>query len=67
MQIDAPWSATDFHLTYSFWGKNLSKKFIEESIKVSEDELCGVTDVLKHATNITQEYHIYESKDKLSV
>ena len=65
MKKDAPWSATDFHLTYSFWGRDLSEDFIVEAIRVSEEELCGVTDVLKNATNITSEYHMYESKAKL--
>jgi putative redox protein len=67
MRKDAPWSATDFHLTYSFWDKDLSDDFVSESIRVSEEELCGVTDVLKHATKITSEYHIYDYKDKLTI
>ena len=42
MKNNAPWSATDFHLTYTFWGNDLSEDFVMESIKVSESELCGV-------------------------
>lgn len=62
MKKDVPWSATDFHLTLNFWGKELSDGFVAESIKVSEEELCGVTDVLKHSRKITNEYKIYRSE-----
>ena len=67
MKKEAPWSATDFHLMYTFWGRDLSEDFVVESIRVSEEELCGVTEVLKHATNITYEYKILDFKDKLTV
>jgi putative redox protein len=67
MKKNAPWSATDFHLTYTFWGKDLSEDLIMESIQVSEEELCGVTEVLKQATNITYDYKIFDTKDKTSM
>ncbi len=64
-KIEAPRSATNFHMFFTFWGKELSEDFVVESIRVAEEELCEVTDVLKHITKITHEYHILETKNKL--
>jgi putative redox protein len=63
MKKVAPWSVTEFHLTISFWGRDLAEDFVSESLRVSEEELCGVTDVLRYSAKITNEFRIYGSKD----
>ena len=56
---------TDFHLKYTFWGSELSEKAVADAIRIASDQLCGVTDLLRKGANITDEYEMLDSKDKL--
>ena len=65
MKEEAPWTFTDFHMKYTFWGSELSEKAVIDSIRIGSEQLCGVTDLLRKGATITDEYEILESKDKL--
>ena len=63
MKKVAPWSVTEFARAQSVSWVEIYRKTLFESLRVSEEELCGVTDVLRCSTKITNEYSIYSSKD----
>jgi putative redox protein len=65
MKPDAPWTFTDFHMKYTFWGSELSEKAVVDAIRIGTEQLCGVTDLLSKCAAITDEYVIHKSKDKL--
>ena len=51
---------TNIHLKYIIKGKNISKKAVESSIRLSEEEYCSVGGMLKKAVKITSSYEISE-------
>jgi len=65
MKEDAPWTFTDFHMKYTFWGSELSEKAVVDAIRIGSEQLCGVTDLLSKGATVTDEYVIHKSKDKL--
>ena len=65
MKEDAPWTFTDFHMKYTFWGSELSEKAVVDAIRIGTEQLCGVTDLLSKGATIIDEYELLESKDKL--
>ncbi|MDQ1281619.1 MAG: putative redox protein [Thermoproteota archaeon] len=49
---------TGIHLKYIIKGKNISKKAVENAIRLSEEEYCSVGGMLKKTVNITSSYEI---------
>jgi putative redox protein len=44
---------TDIHLTYTFKGKDLPMERLERAVFLSQEKYCGVTAMLRKASNIT--------------
>ena len=65
MKEEAPWTFTDFHMKYTFWGSELSEKAVVDAIRIGTEQLCGVTDLLSKGAKITEEYEILENKERL--
>ena len=56
---------TSMHLTFEFWGKDLTKnlKKIEKAVNLSDERYCGVSAVYKKAMEITSEIILHENVD----
>ena len=49
---------TKIHLTYKFWGKDLSEKAIDRAIDLSENKYCSVSEMLRSTAKITSSYEM---------
>lgn len=49
---------TKIHLTYKFWGENLSDNSISRAIELSETKYCSVSAMLREKAEITSEYQL---------
>ncbi len=52
------------NLEYVFYGKNVREKDVERAIELSQDKYCGVTEMLRHAVNITHSYKIVDTSEE---
>ncbi len=48
------------HVTYEFWGKNLSLEKLQKAVNLSEERYCGVSVTYRKALQITSEIVIHE-------
>jgi putative redox protein len=46
------------HITYFFKGNSIDKSKVEKAINLSQDKYCGVSFMLKKASEITYDIHI---------
>jgi putative redox protein len=49
------------HITYLFSGKDIDKGKVEKAVNLSQDKYCGVSHMLKQASEITWEIIINEN------
>ena len=56
---EQPQYYTKMHVIYEFWGEDLPKHKIERAVRLSEEELCGVSALYKKAIEVSSEivYH----------
>lgn len=57
---DHPKIYTKIHLTYTFFGEDLSLEKLERAVKLSKDRYCGVSAMLSKAADITYEIIVKE-------
>jgi putative redox protein len=57
---ESPRVFTDIRLKYIIKGKKISRKAVEDAIRLSEEEYCSVGGMLKKAVKITSSYEILE-------
>ncbi len=48
------------HVTYEFWGKDLSREKLEKAVNLSEERYCGVSVSYRKAMQITSEIVIHQ-------
>lgn len=48
------------HLTYEFWGDNLPFAKLDKAIRLSQDQYCGVSAMLRKAADISYEIKIMD-------
>jgi len=48
------------HLEYQFRGKDLPMDKLEKAVKLSKERYCGVSEMLRHAAEITSEIKILD-------
>ena len=53
---------TKIHLTYKFWGENISEKAAERAIDLSENKYCSVSEMLRSTAKITSSFEINPEK-----
>lgn len=49
------------HLIYQFKGKDLPMDKLEKAVNLSEERYCGVTEVYRHAVEMSKEIKVVES------
>jgi putative redox protein len=55
---DYPMVYTEIKVEYLFWGEDLSKKAIEQAIKLSEEKYCSASVMLGKTAKITSSYKL---------
>jgi putative redox protein len=49
---------TKIHIEYVFYGKDIKEKDVERAIELSQTKYCGVSEMLRHAMEITYSHRI---------
>lgn len=60
MTDEHPKHYNKIHIKYLFKGKDLPKDKLEKAVSLSQDRYCGVTEMLRHAAEVTNEIVILE-------
>jgi putative redox protein len=60
MTDEHPKHYNKIHIKYLFKGKDLPKEKLEKAVSLSQDRYCGVTEMLRHAAEVTNEIIILE-------
>ncbi len=61
-QADAPWTFQQFHIHYIIKGRGLSRKAVEDAIRLSHDKYCSVSATLRLAVPVTDDFEIIEDE-----
>lgn len=61
-QADPPWTFQQFHIHYIVKGHDISRKAVEDAIRLSHEKYCSISATLKLAVPVTDDFEIIEDE-----
>lgn len=59
---ESPWPFRKIHLHYTFRGKGLKEKAVQDAIELSEEKYCSVSATVRGVAEVTFDYTIIEDE-----
>jgi putative redox protein len=57
---EAPWRFRKIHIRYTFTGRELNEKAIQQAIELTETKYCSTYATLREAVELFSDYEIFE-------